>query len=166
MAIIYPDPYTTYPEVKHTKEHVSGGHDVLNGLDVSQFITDSFKIIVPIPIPDSAQSGLAADSVAVNWTSSFKFKLNTQNLKAVRIRATWSASATDSVTEIDVVGSVSGTIVSVSGNAGTDAEGVATSGWSDWELITVQSQITTASATLGATYSISYVVVELEYGFA
>jgi hypothetical protein len=148
----------------HQARHIAGGADEIAGIAYTQLSADTIYFPVPIPIPDSQQAGLAADSLGVKWTSVFKFKLNARHLKLMRIRATWSASATDSVTKVAVIGGTSGEIVNVSGNAGTDAEGEATTGWTDGELIYVQLEVTTASATAGATTDLTYAVVELEYG--
>jgi len=110
------------------------------------------------------QTGLAADSVGVKFTSVVRYRLKARHLKKIVLRATWTASNTDSVTEVRVVGTVSGKIVSVSGNTGTNAEGSATTGWSDGEYIYIEVAVTTASATAGATTDLVYAIVELEYG--
>jgi len=133
----------------------------------SKIASQTILFRIPIPIPDSAQSGLAADSTGVKWTSSFKFKIKKQNLKNVIVRATWTASASDSVTEIDLIDETSGnTVASVSGNNGTDVESTNynAGNLTDEGLVHVQAQVTTASATSGATTSITYVVVELVIG--
>jgi len=123
-------------------------------------------VSVPIAIPDSSQSGLAADSTGVKWTSAFKFKVDPQNLKSAVIRATWTASATDSETAIEVYDETGASVLgSVSGNTGTDAEGSVT-GFTAGNLVTVRLNVTTASATSGATTSLSYAVLELTYGIS
>lgn len=127
--------------------------------------TISFR--VPVAIPDSAQTGLAADSTGTKWTSAFKLKWNKTHLKAVRIRATWTASHTDSTTKIAIQDDSNSTdIASVSGNAGTDTEDEATdlSNVTDDGLATVYAEVTAASAATGATFDITYVVVELVFG--
>lgn len=123
---------------------------------------------VHVPIPDSNKSGLNAASTGTKYTSVFRFKWYKSLLKKVTIRATWSASATDSVEKICVKDLTSGNdVVCLSGNAGTDQEASTTdlASVTDGGLWTVYSAVTTASATTTATYSISYIVVELEYEY-
>lgn len=152
------------PPQSHASTHSEGGTDPLSGITASQLATDTIKIVVPIAIPDSNQSNLAADSTGVKWTSNFKFKVDPQNLKSAVIRATWTASDTDSVTAVEVYDEGAATVLgSVSGNTGTDAEGTI-SGFTTGNLITVRLNVTTASATAGATTSLNYVVIELTYG--
>ena len=124
------------------------------------------QVVVPVMIPDSNKSGLAADSTGVKYTSSFKAKWGKKGLVGVRIRASWSASATDSEEKICVKDLSSGNdVVCVSGNAGTDQEAETSdlSSVTDGGLWQVYSEVTKASGTSGATYSIGYVVVELLY---
>jgi len=152
---------------KHASRHKSGGDDPISGLTYDQLATDTIVIEVPFPVPDSQQTGLAADSTGVKWTSAFRGKWSKRHLKKVRVRATWSASNTDSVTKIAVKDvNNNADIVSVSGNAGTNEEAEATdlSNVTDGGLFEIYAEVTTASGTSGATFDISYVVVELVYG--
>jgi len=83
------------------------------------------------------------------------------------VRGTWTASATDSVSEIDLIDASSGNVIaSVSGNAGTDEESTNynSANLTDDGLTYVQAQVTTASATSGATFDIEYIVVEIRLG--
>jgi len=134
-------------------------------LPYDRLAENAINFTVPFTPQDCInQTGLAADSTGVKFTSVVKHKLNARHLKKIRIRASWTASDTDSVTKVAVVGSTSGEIVSVSGNTGTDEEAEATSGWTDGEYIYIQVEVTTASATAGATTDLTYAIVELEYG--
>jgi len=110
------------------------------------------------------QTGLAADSTDIKFTSTVRYRLNARHLKKITLRATWTASHPDSMTRIRLMGTVSGEIVGMSGNFAVDAEHSATAGWSDGELIYIDVIVTTASATAGATTSLVYAIVELEYG--
>ena len=116
-------------------------------------------------IPDSSQTGLAADSTGVKWTSNFKFKINGKRAKSVVLRASWSASESDSVAAIELYDIDGGAVVgSLSGNAGTDEEeNIDPSSVVSDHLYTMRLNITTASATSGATVDVSYIVVELIY---
>jgi len=153
----------------HASRHAFGGADAMpsGSLDYTQLISDTIQVKIPVLIPDSVQSGLAADSTGVKWTSAFKFRVPKRHLKDIVLRATWTASATDSVTEIDLIDAATSNVVcSVSGNAGTDTESTNfnSANLTDDGLVYVQAQVTTASATSGATFSIAYVVVELRLG--
>jgi len=120
---------------------------------------------VPHTPPDCLnQTGLAADSTGTKFTSVVRYKIKAKNLKKITLRATWTASHTDSITRIRLVGTVSWEIVTVSGNTGTHTEATATAGWTDGEYIYVEVAVTTASATAGATTDLIYAIVELEYG--
>jgi len=110
------------------------------------------------------QTGLAADSIGIKFTSVVRYRLRSKHLKKLILRATWTASHTDSVTRIKVMGTVSGEIAAVAGNTGTHAEVSVTGGWTYGELIYIEVEVTTASATAGATTGLIYAIVELEYG--
>ena len=118
---------------------------------------------VPVAPQDCInQTGLAADSTGVKFTSVVRTKVDARYLKKIRLRASWTASNTDSVTEVRVVGTTTGTIASVSGNTGSDVEGEETT-FSDGELVYVEVAVTTASATTGATTDLTYAVIEFVY---
>jgi len=110
------------------------------------------------------QTGLAADSIGIKFTSVVRYVLRAKHLKKLTLRATWTASHPDSVTKIKVVGTVSGEIASMAGNTGTYAGVYVTTGWTDGEFIYIEVEVTTASATAGATTDLVYALVELEYG--
>jgi len=112
------------------------------------------------------QTGLPADSVGVKFTSVVRSRIDARHLKAIRIISTWTASHADSVTKIKVIGSVSGIIIYVIGNTGTNAGAVAKTGWVDKEWFYIEVEVTTASATAGATTDLTYAVVEFEYGIS
>ncbi len=143
--------------------------DIKDGaITLDKIAPDTIVIRAFTTFPDSlAAINLSATATGVKWTSNFKFKWTKQNLKKVVIRASWTATATDSVEKICVKDITSGNdVVCVEGNAGTDQENSTTdlSNVTDEGLFTVYTAVTTASATTTATYSIVYVVVELVYG--
>jgi hypothetical protein len=153
-----------YAPYSHQARHIEGGADPLAGLTAAQLAAGTLKVTVPVPIPDSPQVGLAADATGVKWTSVFNLKVDPQNLLSAVIRATWTASATDSVTAIEVYDSVALAVLgSASGNTGTDAEGAVT-GFTAGNIIVVRLNVTTASATAGATTDLTYAVLELTFG--
>ena len=118
---------------------------------------------VPVAPQDCInQTGLAADSTGVKFTSVVRTKVDARYLKKIRLRASWDASHTDSTTEVRVVGTTTGTIASVSGNTGSNEEAEGTS-FSDGELVYVEVAVTTASATTGATTDLTYAVIEFVY---
>jgi len=120
---------------------------------------------VPVAPQDCINQSMAADSTGTKFASSVKIRVDGRYLKKIRLRASWTASNTDSVTEVRVVGTSSGTIVSVSGNTGSDEEAEGTT-FSDGELVYVEVAVTTASATAGATTTLTYAIVEFIYEMA
>lgn len=138
-----------------------------NGLTLGSTTIDH-QFYEHVPIPDSHQTGLNATSTGVKWTSRFKFKWYKTLLKTVTIRASWSASATDSVEKICVKDIQSGKdVVCLQGNNGSDQEESTDdlSNITDGGLWQVYSAVVKASSTSGAKYSIDYVVVELTYEY-
>ena len=131
---------------------------------VSKGTLRPLTVIVPVLIPDSTQAGLAADSTGVKWTSNFRFTVDTQNLISGTLRATWTASNTDSVTAVEVYDATGAAMLgSTSGNTGTDAT-ASISGFTTSNLLLVRLEVTTASGTSGATTSLTYAELELKYG--
>ena len=119
---------------------------------------------IPVSPADCVnQTGLAADTTGTKFTSSVKIKVDATYLKKIRLRASWTASHTDSVTEVRLVGSTSGTMATVSGNTGTDVEAETTT-FEDGELVHIEVAVTTASATTGATTDLTYAVIEFVWG--
>lgn len=127
----------------------------------------TFLVKVPVTIPDSTQTGLDATSTGVKYTSKFKFKIPKKMLQDVVLRASWTATAGDSVTKIALIDeTTTNEVCSVEANAGTDTESTnyTAANLTDDGLVYVRAEITTASATTGATFDIDYVVVELKFG--
>ena len=141
----------------------------MGGICISDKVSKYRLIDVPVAtIPVSPadcvnQTGLAADTTGVKFTSNVKIKVNATYLKAIRLRASWDADHTDSVTEVRLVGSTSGTMATVSGNTGTDVEAETTT-FADGELVHIEVAVTTASATTGATTDLTYAVIEFVWG--
>jgi len=151
---------------KHADRHLYGKDDEISGLSYLQLAENTIYFRIPVLIPDSTQTGLAADSTGVKWISKFKLKWDTRHLKGVRLRATWSCTATDAVIKIAIKDDTTGAdIVTLSGNSGTNSESSVTApAVTSDGLATVYAEVTTASATSGATFNIDYVIVELEIG--
>ena len=132
------------------------------------FLSKRLTFKVPVLIPDSNQKGLPADATGVQWTSTYKFKWDKTFLHKVIIRASWSSTESDSVVKICVKDEQSGNdVVCVSGNSGTDTEAEQSdlTNVSDAYLAYVYAEVTTASATSGATFDIDYVTVELVFQY-
>ena len=127
---------------------------------------NTISFIVPLQLIKD-QTGLDAASTGVKYTSG-KFKLDTNGLKSAIIRATWTASDTDSVTDIELYDETAAAVVgSVSGNAGTDAESADLSGGiTSGNLHSLRVDVTTASATTTATTDVDYGILELTYGYS
>ena len=138
--------------------------DAINAVDLFRLKKNTVVgYTVPVAPQDCInQTGLAADSTGVKFTSVVRTKVDARYLKKIRLRASWDASHTDSTTEVRVVGTTTGTIASVSGNTGSNEEAEGTS-FSDGELVYVEVAVTTASATTGATTGLTYAIVEFIY---
>ena len=128
--------------------------------------SNTISFILPLQLIKD-QSGLAADSTGVKYTSG-KFKISKNGLKSVVIRASWSASHTDSVTAIELYDENAGAVRgSISGNTGTDVEAsVDVASLVDGNLHSLRINVTTASATAGATTDVDYAILELTYGWS
>ena len=114
-------------------------------------------------IPDSNLTGLAADSTGVKWTSNFKFKINGKRAKSVVLRASWSASESDSVAAIELYDIDSDSVRGSKSANAWSGDYTITSLYYGTHYYTVRLNITTASATSGATVDLDYVVVEVVY---
>jgi len=170
MANIYPNPYRAYPVWKHEAEHAPGGSDELKGLDISQFKPASFIADINYPFPDSIQT-VAVDSTGVKWTSKFSALIFNKDLvkSAALIVNSINTAVTDATIVVEAIDASSGTVlgsVTYSGGvvgilSGTIDLANLTSGY-----LTVQVNVTTASATVGATCDVAGIGILLQYGFA
>ena len=126
-------------------------------------IGTSVGYTVPVSPADCVNvTGLPADSTGVKFTSKVRVKVDARYLSKIRLRASWTASHSDSVTEVRLVGTQSGIIAKVSGNSGTDVEAETTT-FVDGELLYIEVAVTTASGTSGATTDLVYAVIEFVY---
>jgi len=127
--------------------------------------TIRFGVQMPI-IAETARTGLAADSTGVKWTSiDLIFTADElQSLKGAYIEGTWTASNTDSITQIELYDETAATVIaSVSGNTGTNSRstaGTITAG----NTLKVRVNVTTASATVGATTDVTKAILILIFG--
>ena len=122
------------------------------------------RVALPIAIipPDIPQTGLDATATGVKWTSVVKLKIDPARVNSVTLRATWTASDTDSVTAIEVYDITAAAVLgSVSGNTGTDVEGTIT-GFTAGNLVTLRANVTTASAATAASTDVTYCLLELD----
>ena len=132
-----------------------------------RLIADTIQWSVQIPIiAEVAQTGLAADSTGVKWTSVDLIFTAAEIacLKGAYIEATWTASATDSVTSIELYDATGAAVItSVSGNAGTNVRSTAGS-ITAGNTLNVRVSVTTDSATTGATTDVTKAVLILVFG--
>ena len=160
-------PYGTIDVDAHQARHIAGGADELSGLTKAQVAADTIRFSVQIPaIFEVAKTGLAADSTGVKFESQDLVFTAAELacVKGIYLEATWTASATDSITSIELYDVNSAAVLaSVSGNTGTSvrsAAGNLTAG----NYNRVRVNVTTASATVGATTDCSKAVVILLFG--
>ena len=113
--------------------------------------------VVPV-IAEVARTGLVDSEAGVKWTSA-EILIPPGAFWSAAIEATWTASATDSVNAIELYDATAGAVAaSVSGNAGTNAK-------SSYACLTaghryvVRVNVTTASATAGATLDVTKAVL-------
>jgi hypothetical protein len=121
-------------------------------LKLSKDTQVEFDIIVPVIVEVSRQ--VAADSTGVKWTS-VDLIPPVLNYVSVAIEATWTASTTDSVTAIELYDATAAVVkASVSGNAGTNVKSSYVS-LTPGNKHNVRINVTTASATAGATATVT-----------
>ena len=139
----------------------------VDNLPYTRLAANTIQFLIPIPGIPTAQTGLAADSTGVKYEG-FRFKIKTRHLKSAVLRATWTASHTDSETAIELYDVTADAVRgSVSGNTGTDTEAsIDTSSLVDGNLHELRVNVTTASATSGATTDVTYAILELTYGIS
>jgi len=149
------------------KDAIYGDDHIIDGsISYTKLSSNTIQIVIPI-IGIHDQTGLAADSTGVKYEGP-RFKINTRHLKSAVLRATWSASHSDSVTAIELYDVTDGAVRgSLSGNADTDAEtSIDVSALVDGNLHELRVNVTTASATSGATTDVDYAILELTYGIS
>jgi len=140
-------------------------------LTKNRFVADTIKIEQQIPVLTNEQTGLAADSTGVKYTTPYTFNLSTRLLdsaKAVYIEGDIEASETDSVTAVELYDATALAVRgSFSGNAGDRLR----SGDLKASLVAgnehqIRVNVTTASATAGATTGVrrSSLIVEIGVG--
>jgi len=128
---------------------------------------DEIQVKIPQVFIERGTGSLAADSVGVKYTSPIKLRLLKKHVKSGVIRTTWVASHTDSRTNIYIWALTDGIkVAEVSGNAGTNVEGAVTLPTTDNQLCEMRVEVTTASATAGATTACHYAVAELLLGIS
>ena len=147
------------------KDSINGSdHIIDSSIPYTKLESNTIVLVIPI-IGVHDQTGLAADSTGVKYEGP-RFKIYTRHLKEAVLRATWSASHSDSVTAIELYDVTAGAVRgSLSGNSGTDEEtSITVSDLVDGHLHEIRVNVTTASATSGATTDVKYAILELKYG--
>jgi hypothetical protein len=138
--------------------------NAINLLKLTKGIPLQYESIIPA-INETARTGLAATAVAVVWTSIDLILPPAEMLRyaTAAIEATWVASATDSVTAIELYDVTAAVVkASVSGNTGTNSKSAyvaLTAG----NVHRVRVNVTTASATAGATTGCTKAVIYLRF---
>jgi len=167
---VYPNPYNAYPPWKHEKEHAPGGADELKELDITQFKSAAFIVDINYAYPDSTQT-VAVDSTGVKWKSKFSAMILNKDLikSAALIVTSISTAVTDATIAVEAIDALTGTVlgsVSYTGGAVGVLSGALNLGNLSSGYITVQVNVTTASATAGATCDVSGVGLFFQFGFA
>jgi len=116
------------------------------------------------PLVISATGDLAADSTGIKFETN-PVRIFTKNIKEIKLRGSWSASNTDSVTAIELYDVRRGVVVtSISGNTGDDEEeDVPIDAIINGNLYVLRVNVITASGTSGATTNVSSAVLEIKW---
>ncbi len=139
-------------------------YDVTNSVSILK-VQASKPVIVDIPVPiifEVPQNGLVATAVATVFTSQ-EIVPPLANYASVSIESTFTSTATDNITQIAIYDTVAAAILeSVSGNVGTNSVSVY-SAITKTNPLVVQINITTLSATSGATTSVPKAILHFRY---
>ena len=145
---------------------------VADGATTKAKITaDTIRIEIPISLLTNSQTGLAADATGVKYETPYQLLVSAdmlQSAKAAYIEAHIEASATDSVTAVEFYDATAAAIRgSASANAGArvrsaDFKGSLVAG----NEHTVRIDVTTASATAGATTGVQMARLILVIGIS
>jgi len=138
-------------------------------LEKGKLVADTVRLEVPIPVLTNEQTGLAATATGVIYTAPYSFLISSdmlQSAKAVYLEADIEASATDSVTAVELYDATAGAVRgAASANAGdrvrsADLKASLVAG----NEHTVRVNVTTASATAGATTGVRRAALILVVG--
>ncbi len=115
-----------------------------------------------------SKSGLAADSTGVKATSP-KFTFYATGVKQLILRSSISSIPSDATVRVGVYDETSAAYVFYRDYAGATGENQDTfTGTmpSDGDVLKIQVEVTTASATSGATFDLDYASFMVDYGFS
>lgn len=132
---------------------------------------DAIRLELPLPVLTEAQLGLAADAVGVKYTSAYTFLVSADMLhsaKAAYLEADIEASHADSVTAVELYDA---TALTVRGAAAANAGDRVRSADLLASLVAgnehqVRINVTTASATVGATTGVRRAALVLIIGIS
>ena len=131
--------------------------------DLARFNKDE---VIPI-VFESAQTGLTADATGVQFTSQpITITENMADLlKESYIETTFAATQTDAVIEIQLYDNTAGSVItSVSSDSATNEKSADGGELTVGNEIVVRAEVTTASATDGATFDLEKANIILGYG--
>jgi len=113
------------------------------------------------------KTGLAADSTGVKAESP-KFKFSSKHVKKLIVRAKVPSIPSDATVRVEVYDYTTDSVlgyVEFTGAAG-ESEAEVTSLPSDGDYIALRVNVTTASATSGATFDLDYASLMVDYGIS
>jgi hypothetical protein len=141
--------------------------DLINAIDllkVKRNVPVQYESIFGA-IKETPRTGLVATSTGVKWESIDLLLPPVEMLRyaTIAIEATWVASATDSVTAIELYDQTAGAVkASVSGNAGTNVKSAYVSLIAG-NIHRVRVNVTTASGTAGATTGCTKAIIYVRF---
>jgi hypothetical protein len=141
--------------------------DLINSTDLLRLKKNTplqYESLIPV-ISENARMGLVATTTGIKWETESLLIPTVEMMRyaSVALEAAWTASNTDSVTAIELYDSDASLVkTSVSGNAGSNIK-------SPYIALTIGNRhkvrvnVTTASATAGATTGVVKVVLYLRF---
>jgi len=136
------------------------------GLTYEDLSSDTIYIRVgALGIPPT--SGLAADSTGVK-VSSNRFTFSSRHVKQLIMRSSISSIPSDATVRVGVYNVTKGSYVIYRDYAGTTGENEDTTTTlpDDGDVVELRVEVTTASATSGATFNLGYVTLMIDYGIS
>jgi len=137
---------------------------IMRGAIIKEHIKSGEITIRSCACQIETKTGLAADSTGVK-ASSPKFKINSSLKTKLILRASISAIPSDATVRVEVYDVTKDTVLGYVEFAGATGENETeiTTGYDNGDLIQIRVNVTTASATSGATFDLDYAILEIEH---
>ena len=136
------------------------------GLSAEDLVSDAIYIRVT-GAEIGPTSGLAADSTGVK-TQSGRFTFSLKHVKQLVLRSSISSIPTDATVRVGIYNVTKGSYVVSRDYAGAtgEHEDTTTTLPDDGDVLELRVEVTTASATSGATFDLGYATLMIDYGIS